>query len=198
MMKVAVQNRADIFLVRDFLSGAECAAFMAQSEGAGYEDAKISTALGQIIAKDVRNNDRLIWDDPDLAARWWARAKEYFPASFGRWRAIGFNERFRFYRYRPGQKFAAHRDGSFQRSRTETSWMTFMVYLNDGYAGGRTRFDLASEPEPVVVTPEAGTALAFMHDRVHEGEEVRAGVKYVLRTDVMYRRAGVSEMAPSQ
>jgi len=28
-----------------------------------------------------------------------------------------------------------------------------------------------------------------MHDRVHEGEEVLSGVKYVLRTDVMYRKS---------
>lgn len=172
------------------LSADECDAFIATSEGAGYEDAMIVTATGQRIAKDVRNNDRLLWDDSSLAQAWWQRVGALFPASFGQWRACGLNERFRFYRYRPGQKFAQHRDGSYERSPDEMSWMTLMVYLNDDCEGGCTRFDLADEPEPVSIRPIKGRGLAFMHDRLHEGEEVRAGVKYVLRTDVMYRREG--------
>lgn len=186
--KIKVGSREDIFLIGDFLSAEECAAFIAFSEGRGYEGALISTAMGQIVAKDVRNNDRLIWDDHELAQKWWNRAAGFFPSEFGRWKAAGLNERFRFYRYRPGQKFAQHRDGSFERSKTEMSWMTFMVYLNDGFEGGRTRFDLSTAPEPISIEPAAGVGLAFMHDRMHEGEEVRTGVKYVLRTDVMYRR----------
>ena len=110
------------------------------------------------------------------------------PTAFGRWHASGLNERFRFYRYRPGQRFAAHYDGSYQRNRDENSWLTLLVYLNDDFAGGTTRFDLAGVADPVVVQPQAGMALVFMHDRLHQGDEVTAGTKYVLRTDVMYRR----------
>jgi hypothetical protein len=186
--KIAVGTRQDIFLVGDFLSKQECEGFIALSEGRGFEEAMISTGFGQVVAKDVRNNDRLIWDDPALADTWWQRVADFFPPEFGRWKALGLNERFRFYRYKPGQKFSQHRDGSFERSKSEMSWMTFMVYLNDGFEGGCTRFDLATEPDPISIAPVAGQALAFMHDRVHEGEEVRSGVKYVLRTDVMYRR----------
>jgi hypothetical protein len=186
--KTAVGVRQDIFLVRDFLTRKECSDFIELSENAGYEGAKIATAAGHVVAKDIRNNDRLIWSDDRLARQWWDRAGAFFPPSFGRWQAIGFNERFRFYRYEPGQKFAQHVDLSFERSSGEISWMTFMVYLNANYTGGNTKFDLSNEPNPVVVTPEQGTALAFMHDRLHEGEELITGVKYVLRTDVMYRR----------
>lgn len=74
------------------------------------------------------------------------------------------------------------------------SWMTLMVYLNDGFEGGRTRFDFADEPEPISVSPVAGCALAFMHDRLHEGEAVKSGAKYVLRTDVMYRKGDAIAM----
>lgn len=35
--------------------------------------------------------------------------------------------------------------------------------------------------------PRTGTALLFQHLLVHEGCVVRTGVKYVLRSDVMYR-----------
>ncbi len=186
--KVAILNRNDIFLIEDFLSAQECADWIARSEGTGYEEAKISTALGQVVAKDVRNNDRLIWDDTSLAQSWWERAHPFMPEAFGRWKSLGFNERFRFYRYRPGQKFAQHYDGSYQRSASESSWLTFMLYLNEGFTGGCTRFDLAHEPDPVSIVPKTGTALVFMHDRLHTGDEVLSGVKYVLRTDVMYRR----------
>jgi hypothetical protein len=42
--------------------------------------------------------------------------------------------------------------------------------------------------------PETGACLVFRQPPgaclLHDGEEVRAGIKYLLRTDVMYRRAG--------
>ena len=43
------------------------------------------------------------------------------------------------------------------------------------------------EPE-VSIEPRTGMALLFQHPIVHEGSEVTAGVKYVVRTDLMYRR----------
>lgn len=188
MRKSVLTHRDDVFLIDEFLSTEECAAFIGISEGQGYEGASITTGRGVIVAKDVRNNDRLFWEDALLARRWWERASEFFPSRLGTWQAIGLNERFRFYRYRVGQKFAQHRDGSFQRSDEEMSWMTLLVYLNSDFTGGRTRFDLPGEPELVSVSPLAGRALVFAHQHMHEGEEVLAGVKYVLRTDVMYRK----------
>lgn len=58
--------------------------------------------------------------------------------------------------------------------------LTFMIYLNEGYTGGETRF------ESVSVAGKPGMALVFEHELLHEGAEVTAGVKYVLRSDVMY------------
>ena len=101
------------------------------------------------------------------------------------WEAIGLNERFRYYRYDPGQKFRPHFDGSFDRTYAEKSLLTFMVYLNEGFAGGWTRFHTDRER---FVAPEAGKALVFWHQQLHEGMPVESGRKYVLRTDVMYRR----------
>ena len=80
------------------------------------------------------------------------------------------------------------------RMRTfEESELTFMIYLNDGMAGGETRFFAGIEqafrqpPEPfLAVRPERGMALIFLHSIWHEGAVVQTGRKYVLRTDVMY------------
>lgn len=165
------------------------------AEGRAFEEAAINSGAGQIIAKDVRNNDRLLFDDEQLAAQWWHRVEPFVPPTFGRWRACGLNERFRCYRYGPGQRFVQHYDGSYQRSKDENSWLTLMAYLNDDFTGGTTRFDLANRAEPLIVTPRSGTALVFMHHRLHSGDEVSAGRKYVLRTDVMYRRDGALAVA---
>ncbi len=186
--RVQIGDRTDIFLLRNFLSRAECEEFIGRSERHGYEEAAISTAAGQVVVKNVRNNDRILWDDTGLAVDWWKRCQSFVPDSFGQWQKLGLNERFRFYRYQAGQAFKKHQDGSFRRHQGEESWMTLMVYLNDGYSGGRTRFWFAGDTGETVVNPEAGTALIFMHERTHEGETVTDGVKYVLRTDIMYRK----------
>jgi hypothetical protein len=98
-------------------------------------------------------------------------------------RVVGINERFRCYRYTPGQRFALHADGTFARSREERSLLTFLIYLNQGMSGGETAFPEQGQ----CIVPQTGMALLFQHPILHEGCAVREGKKYVLRTDVMYR-----------
>ncbi|MEN3327084.1 MAG: hypothetical protein V7638_1891 [Acidobacteriota bacterium] len=68
-----------------------------------------------------------------------------------------------------------------------------MVYLNEEFEGGETIFLV--EPE-VIIKPRAGSALLFQHPIIHEGSEVRAGVKYVVRTDLMYATRSDRDSAP--
>ena len=104
------------------------------------------------------------------------------------WRLAGLNSRFRFCRYRDGQAFTRHRDGAWSQAPDERSWLTVMLYLNDGdeFAGGGTRF-YDGDAVTDVVAPREGQAIVFDHRSWHDGEPVRDGVKYVMRTDVMYR-----------
>lgn len=44
-----------------------------------------------------------------------------------------------------------------------------MIYLNEGYEGGRT------ELEDHVIEPEVGRGLVFCHPIRHQGAEVRTG-----------------------
>jgi predicted 2-oxoglutarate/Fe(II)-dependent dioxygenase YbiX len=178
-----------IFVIRNFLTPEECDAFIAQSEKAGYEEATITTAEGAVMDKDVRDNARLILDDNELAARLWRRAEPFLPARLRNWQAVGFNERFRFYRYDVGQQFAPHWDGCFHRDNGEQSQLTFMVYLNEDFRGGETKFYLDNGMPRLEVQPKRGTALVFVHRQLHEGAPVLQGRKYVLRTDVMYVRS---------
>lgn len=172
---------AGIFMLNDFLSHEECSALIAQSERTGYAEAPIRTLEGEQMFKGTRNNDRIVFDDPELARTFFERALPYLPADIDGWAACGLNERFRFYRYAGQQYFKWHKDDAFRRSDNEESFLTFMVYLNDGYAGGSTDFGWEC------VTPKAGAALVFPHRLRHQGATVTSGVKYVLRTDVMYR-----------
>jgi hypothetical protein len=171
---------AHIFTVTDFLSLEECDRYIALAEGEGFGDAPINTLFGPVVEKEIRNNDRVILDEPTLAQMIWERAKDYVPGVLAGFRVVGINERFRFYRYDPGQTFRWHRDGYFQRDNGERSRLTLMIYLNDEFEGGETCF------EEVVVRPQRGMALCFVHHLLHEGAEVKSGRKYVMRTDVMY------------
>lgn len=175
-----------IYTITDFLSREECQHFIGVSEGEGYDAATITTAQGAIYRPDIRNNDRVIHDDFVLAANLWSRVAPFVPSPFIGRVAIGLNERFRFYRYDVGQTFAPHYDGRFRRDNGEESQVTFMVYLNDDFLGGETRFELPLPYGNLNIVPKQGMALLFYHRMLHEGAPVLQGRKYVLRTDVMY------------
>lgn len=194
--------RSDIFLVHEFFSPDECRHYIWLSESAGYDDAPINAgAAGQIIRKDVRNNDRVMVDDRELAETFWQRAKPFIPETIGGWHAVGLNERLRFYRYDPGQRFSWHFDGAFERSPLEQSHLTFMVYLNDDFEGGETQFNpklygrIQDSDSTFQVKPVAGTLLVFTHRVLHQGATVTKGRKYVLRSDVMYRHESADRHA---
>ncbi|MBN9122636.1 MAG: 2OG-Fe(II) oxygenase [Planctomycetes bacterium] len=193
--KELLADRDDLFVVHDFLTPEEYEHYTALSESAGYGDAPITTSAGFVMRKDIRNNDRVIIDDPGLAEAMWERLRPFFPERVQFWLPVGLNERWRFYRYDPGQQFDWHFDGAYERSPLERSAFTFMIYLSGGVAGGATEFNLRTygrvrdEDAAVRVQPEAGKALVFPHRVLHRGAPVADGRKYVMRTDVMCRWA---------
>lgn len=178
-----------IFLLRDFLLNDECTALIRRSEGLRYE----MGTVGGVVAEGMRNNERVLVDDPALADALFRRAAPWLPPTIEQRPLARFNERWRFYRYRPGQTFQPHRDGSYLSLETyEKSEVTFLIYLNDGMTGGETRFfadmeQVAQRCPYLTVKPTTGAALVFLHSIWHEGAMVQCGEKYVLRTDVMYK-----------
>ncbi|WP_255405155.1 2OG-Fe(II) oxygenase [Tenacibaculum sp. MAR_2010_89] len=90
---------------------------------------------------------------------------------------------FRVYKYSSGQRFKMHIDGSFKRNLNEESLFSFLIYLNDDFEGGETEFR-----KLFTISPKKGTALVFKHRLMHEGKEIISGIKYILRTDIMYKR----------
>ena len=199
----------DCVLLHGFLSPAECDALIAKTEHAGFASASPD------YPPSYRNNDRLVMDDPMLAEALFQRlmrcagelaAVEAFIAKPGG-AALAVNERMRFCRYRPGTQFGAHQDGVRHDEATQ-SRLTFMVYLNGGsFTGGDTVFyahraDAMAGQNPIVrLQPRRGSLILFNHALWHAGACVDAGVKYVMRSDLMYasddRRNAAGPFEPS-
>ena len=169
-----------VFTINNFFSEEQCKALITRSEQIGYNEATIVTDAGPRLVKTVRNNSRIIFIDEALAASLWPMVQPYIK-KLGNSVPIGLNEMFRFYKYEPGQSFKKHTDESFIRNEQEASYYTLLIYLNDEFTGGDTRFN------DVVIKPVAGQALVFLHGLEHSGSTVKSGTKYVLRTDVMFR-----------
>lgn len=171
-----------IFVARNVFAADECQKFVDLSESTGYDAATINAFGGAIRRPEVRNNDRVILDDELLASELWQRCEPLVPNVLNGRRALGLNERLRFYRYEPGQKFAPHVDGYYQRLNGEQSLLSWMIYLNEDFTGGTTKFYAAE----VEVKPETGMMLVFRHALLHEGTKVESGRKYVLRSYIMF------------
>ena len=168
----------------------------------GYsEDAPVS------LARDVRQNENCVWiADEALNDAIFERARACLPAGVDGGPLVGLNRRWRLYKYNPGDIFKVHTDGSWPGSGLDKSgklvkdifgdrWsqLTFVLYLNDDFVGGATRFFSRPNGECTASVPaERGAALCFFHGEhpwspLHEGGKVTRGTKYIIRSDVLYR-----------
>ena len=130
-----------------------------------------------------RDQDRVVRDDPRLADDLFRRLRAHLPERIGTLLLVGLNERLRFYRYSVGQQFPPHTDDWYWPSETRVTLLTVLVYFNDDFEGGETRF---LEHLDEVVVPRPGLVAVFQHKVRHEGCPVRTGTKYAMRTDVIY------------
>ncbi|KAK4192575.1 putative prolyl 4-hydroxylase 4 [Podospora australis] len=160
----------------------------------------------------VRVNDRFQIQDHRFADRLWSEtglkdALLQYPDATELWggEIIGLNPNIRVYRYSPGQFFDAHYDdansvtvttSSGEQIPAKTTW-TLLLYLTsaaEGCMGGETIFyphDRQSPKEAIPVSLETGMLLLHKHGddcMLHEGSEVTAGEKWVLRTDLCVRK----------
>lgn len=170
------------------LSKSECDELIAFSERCGFRRQRFGTA----VPAEIRY--RVAIDDPSMALELWEllrpqlrELREYFDdqlrsqseVNILNFEPFGLNERLRFYKYHEGERFARHPDISFEKTENERSFLSFIVYLNEDFRGGETKF------EGRLIQPKVGSAIVFPHDLLHEGMIVSRGVKRVLRTDVM-------------
>jgi len=200
------------FQLLDVLSSDECARLISLTESLGYlADAAVS--LPRSIRHN--HNATWVADDvtTDII---WQRCRAQFRSDddFDGKQALGINSRFRFYRYAEGDYFAAHSDGSWPGSRVvddelitnafDDRWsqLTFLLFLSEDYLGGATQFyvDVEDPARPargledarqVDVRTPVGAALCFPHGMhplhcLHSSEPIQSGVKYIIRSDVLF------------
>ncbi|CAB9508491.1 P4Hc [Seminavis robusta] len=149
----------------------------------------------------------------------WERVQPHLPATLTAHnktvQLFGINPRWRCFRYGQDCVYRPHLDGSWplcyldeegkyhcpkqqkqQYSDAIKSYLTFLIYLNDDFEGGETRYYL---PQGVArgIVPRAGSVVVFpqgnLASLIHEGSQVTKGTKYVVRTDVLYRPAGKAQ-----
>ncbi|WP_299161325.1 2OG-Fe(II) oxygenase [uncultured Tenacibaculum sp.] len=178
-----IELHPEVFTIENFFTSDECNEYLELYKNIKFEEAKISIDGQQVMNKNIRNNDRHIFFNKKLAEKLWNNLKQFIPEKVGFYKALELNEMFRVYKYSAGQRFKMHIDGSFRRNLNEESLYSFLIYLNDDFEGGETEFR-----KMFTITPQQGTALVFKHRLKHEGKEIMSGTKYVLRTDIMYKR----------
>lgn len=72
-----------VFAIDDVLTADECASLVARIDAAGPELAPITTSAGERMMENVRNNERVMFDDHALAADLFRRVAASLPPIFG-------------------------------------------------------------------------------------------------------------------
>ena len=181
------------FQLLNVLTGYECDQFVNITDTLGYHlDAPVS------LPHSVRHNTNLNWIvDESIDGPIWSRCGELIADQVMGQSALGLNARFRFYRYASGDFFKPHTDAAWPGSRVvdhtlvhdaygdRNSQMSCLLFLSDGYSGGRTLFYVPSKEHPgetnvVAVATPKGAALCFPHGFhplhcLHAGEPVGDG-----------------------
>ncbi len=204
-----LKHKPFAIVIDNILTPEECQQWIEHTEehsGTGYETALVNIGGGkQMQMLDYRKSSRCIIDDSDRANDLFERIRPFLLASDGSsdGSSVGLvlqdripyelNERLRFLRYDPGEYFAPHLDGRYDRPTGhprdgDYSLITFQLYLNDGFTGGTTRFFHSKEDKFYDVVPKAGSVLLFEHRMEHSGELVVKGRKYAMRTDIMFTK----------
>lgn len=188
------------------LTRRECLAIIEATEETGY--APIGEARHGAVSV-LRNNLWLqITDSTDaLSAQIWKRIAPYVPSEQtleddpAIWRAVGCNSNFRFAKYVQHlgpTAFAKHIDRPTIDEHDRCSMYTVNIYLNDlsQEQSGKTRFWSHPKGMGKPVDHAGGTAGSvclfkqanFSDTPWHDGQELKSGVKYLMRTDVIYVR----------
>lgn len=174
----------DLFFVRDFLAGEDCAAICALIDEK-RRPSEIANDMGDAAFRTSETCDL----DPGHPL------VEKVEALLGMLTGIprGYGEPIQGQRYAPGQEFKPHTDTftvgtpdyyAHTAAQGQRTW-TAMLYLNEPEAGGATRFKLVGK----TVHPETGKLLLWNNllpdgdenpATLHHGMKVRAGTKYVI------------------
>lgn len=177
------------FWIHGVYSDEECLGLIKMAEdGEGFGRATVTTGADgeQTLMEEYRKSGRRIIVDSALADQIFQRIRPALRQEIKGKPVAGLNPYLRFLRYHPGEYFGLHYD-DYRLTSTERSYFTMMLYLNEDFEGGETGFS-SFTGDYTKFTPRTGSVLVFEHHLEHEGCMVTKGVKYCVRSDVMYTR----------
>jgi hypothetical protein len=203
-----VEGIEDVWIFQKFFSANECKQLIELTDSMGYLE---TDKVGSAVRTGRPPASKACWLMPlEQCQSFFERLKPLLPNQYGDRHITGINPRFRFYKYHPGYMLGMHQDvGMYPLSYvdedgelrynysqdTQMSLMSLLIYLNEDFVGGCTSFFNLDEDQNVVnkipIVPKCGDAVVFWHgdhplSPYHEGSLVENGVKYIIRTDILF------------
>lgn len=174
-------------VIPNTLSQQECTSIIQLAEEKGFIPASFYTDKdGVEHYSEIRKSSRCIIDSTPFAQTLWERVKGFVPETFDQsWKVVGINERLRFLRYTSGDEFKVHTDGTYVSKEGHHSKITILIYLNDTYEGAFTHI-ITNDNKWLGIQPEVGMLVLQDQCLLHYVPPLTQGVKYVIRTEVMY------------
>mmetsp|Transcript_3454 Transcript_3454/g.5088 ORF Transcript_3454/g.5088 Transcript_3454/m.5088 type:complete len:244 (+) Transcript_3454:64-795(+) len=186
------------FIIDHFLTKDECQRLIESGQQFNFEEAKVSVGGNRMVsAPSYRNNKRVIFQAKStIMDRLYTRLKPFLVKNeLDGFVMYGLNNRLRFYSYEKGNFFRKHYDGCYAKSSSDVSLYTLLIYLNnvDENHGGCTTFYSRNQKVVYEYVPQQGAAVLFPHGAhplspLHDGALLTGGHKFVLRSDVMYKK----------
>lgn len=224
-----VKHHDDLTLIElgTLLTPNECDELLSNIREEMFEDMSIK------YDAQKRTSSRIIVMDDRLGRTLWRRLKfsnrltkllpHPTPLGFnvqGEWIMSGVNPAMRINKYKDEDYFSPHKDAQYAPSGDERSLLSLLIYLNDDYEKGETKFyfpkqasksdvkglTIAEEIESygglvdgyecIALKPKKGFAVLFTHNLLHEATSPEMSnaspqtERLVLRTDVLVKRKG--------
>lgn len=174
--------------IKNVLTERECNKIIKMTEKNGYKKASLYTddKGKEHFYEEFRKSDRCIIDDERFVKKLEKRIYDYIPKIYDNKKYHSINPRCRFQKYKNNGYFARHSD-SYYKSGSLISCITILIYLNDDYEGGFTTFfSNPSDTKGFLLKPEIGMICLMDQDIGHEVPHLTSGIKYVIRTELMY------------
>ena len=113
------------------------------------------------------------------------RLKSILPSEVNGMNFLEISKYLRFDRYTFGQSLKPKNNACMIKNKLQTK-LSLMIYLNDDFTGGHTRFFDVESMNYFDSKPQAGKALLFDQDVFYAGLRVTSGIKYTLCVDIIY------------
>lgn len=140
----------------------------------------------QYLYGDVRESLRCIIDSSSLCSILEKRIDHLIPKDYRGKKYHSINSRFRFLKYNDTKHhFLPHTDGCYSTDKI-MSLVTILIYLNDNYEGAKTSLHLNESTIIGEIIPKIGMVYLMDQDILHSVPNLITGIKYVIRTEIMY------------